>query len=199
MKHNTVKIVIALGFLSSVSGNGIANPGCYIQSSTASAVSGNLDHVADIKAYPVQFDRNNRKCVVTFRGAANGRWHNGQGEHIYGSTVTDQQGCDIALHNGKNAMLSRLFGKKITGSEQMICSDFPQPEIKKDVKVGGIYQLSELQAHPSKNQTFVHRHTTCRFFSHTVMDDPLTGFYTWQGVVCTADPKKDQWKVVDLW
>lgn len=199
MVLNDAKLSVAITAMIVFTNSAMANPACYMQSSTASQVKGSIDRVADVVEYPVQFTHNQRKCVVTFRGLANGKWWNGQGEFVYNDTMPDQQGCSIALKIGQSNLLAHVFGKQVIGNEQMICSDFPQPELKPGVKVGDTVQISQLNPHPSKRDDFVYKGAICRFFVESTMNDPLTKFYTYQGVACTTDRQKNFWKIVDMW
>ena len=189
MKLTTLATVVSLAFSGSVQAE------CFMQAATLGKVAGKFDKVADAKKWVTSYSDNQKKCLVSFRGLAKGKWWDGTGEHIFETSVSDDAACEIALEKGKNIQLQQIFGKTVLAEEQMICSDMPKLQTK-GAEIGDVVQLSELRPHPNKPTSFGYKGTECRYFIQPDVNK-RNELYTWQGVVCNV--RRGDWQVVDKW
>jgi uncharacterized protein YodC (DUF2158 family) len=157
-------------------------------------VSGYLTSISDIHHWSAPVDTMHRKCMVSFKAIADGKWYNGTGEASYSSAQSEDDACRIALEHGKEELVARVFGKKIHGEETMVCDETPPPATR-PVKIGEIVKLSDVNPHLTKTM-FKYQGVLCHWFIETNMEDK--DLYQYQGIICkTARPGFDTWQVVD--
>ena len=166
---------------------------CYMQTTVYGKTSGQLDTVTDVTKYQISVGNNQKKCIVTFRANAKNKWWDGSGEYVYKTSISENAACAIALEGGKKELVEQIFGNVVQSEGQMVCSDFPQPEIRKTLKIGDVVKLSEVQLMPGK-QPFGYKGAECRWFveTDTTSDKDL---YTYRGVVCNV--RLGEWEIID--
>lgn len=171
---------------------------CYMRSASVNDVKASITRIADVKRYVTPADKGLSKCIVTFRAEINHVWHTAESQSI----GEFDQVCAQALNSGTGDILEKIAGSKIRVEKEMICTDRPDPEVKKTVKVDDIVTLSELIINPSKPNIFPYKMKSgstvqCRYFVEHDFNPVTRNIFENEGIVCLL--RKGEWQVVDKW
>ena len=167
---------------------------CYLRSATINNMPVTVTRVVDVKRYVTPAANDQMKCVVSFRAEINHVWHTGEGTSMGSSSDSVDQICSQALNTGRSYLLQKIGGSQITGEQEMICTDRPEPTVK-SVKIGDLVQLSELAPDPKEPNFFQYKGTQCRKFIETDFDPNKRDLFQWRGVVCLV--RRGEWQVID--
>lgn len=169
---------------------------CYTRSETMSQMISSIEQVADVDRQVLPLKNGDSVCRITFRAYIDGKWYNAEGKDIVKSGHSIDSACSRALNAGRISVLESVSGTRITGNQELICTDAPKIEHKKFVAVGDRVWESEVQPHPVHKNTFSYRGSICKWFIET---QPRAGFVEMnQGIICRA-PAQKVWSVVDKW
>jgi len=168
---------------------------CFFRSTTGSKVTGTLSLVSDIKYWITPTLNKQKKCIATFKALDDKKqWHNGVGEYTFSTSVSDDDGCALAIEQGKAELINRVYGSLVDSTSEMVCNETEPPKTR-PVQIGEEIQISDVSIHPNK-QPFKYKGTFCQWFVETSVSDK--DLYQWQGIVCkTGRPGLDTWTVVD--
>lgn len=173
-----------------------ANAECYTRSATVSKMTSSIEKVADLERAVLPAGAGKNLCRITFRAYIDGKWYSAQGEEIGNVSDSLDTVCSKAMNAGRISILESVSGTKITGSQDMICTDQPMPKDKPLVNIGDMLWESEVQIHPVHKDVFRYRGSICRWF---IESRPKTGEVEMsQGIICRA-PEQKVWRVVDKW
>jgi len=191
-KNTMSRILISLALMSAVS----VQAECYTRSSTVSKLTSSIEQITDVDRRVLPAGNGKNLCRITFRAYINGKWHTAQGEEIGSTNDSLDTTCAKALNAGRVSILESVSGTKITGSQELICTDEPKLEQKSSVAVGDLVWESELQVHPAYTNVFRYRGSFCKWF---IESKPNTGKVDMsQGIICRS-PEQKVWRVVDKW
>jgi hypothetical protein len=186
------RILIAVALLTPL----YAGAECYTRSSTVSKLTSAIEQIADVDRRVLPAGAGKSLCRITFRAYINGKWHTAQGEELGNANDSLDTTCAKALNSGRVSILESVSGTKITGSQELICTDEPKLEQKASVTVGDLVWESEIQIHPIYKDSFRYRGSFCKWF---IESKPVSGKVDMhQGIICRA-PEQKVWRVVDKW
>lgn len=169
---------------------------CYTRSETMSQLTSSIEQVADVNRKVLPLANGDSLCRITFRAYINGKWYNAEGKDTAKPGQSLDSACSRALNAGRISILESVSGTRITGNQELICTDEPKKEHKKFVAIGDRVWESEVQPHPVQKHAFNYRGSICRWFVET---RPHAGFVEMnQGIICRS-PEQKVWKVVDKW
>jgi hypothetical protein len=169
---------------------------CYVRSATVSQLTSSIERTADMDRAILPWSNGGFKCRISFRALIDNKWHSAVGEEIGDARASLDQTCAKALNAGRVSILESVSGTRVTGNQEMICTDRPMPESRPNVSVGDMVWESEVQPHPVNKNSFNYRGSVCRWF---VESKPQAGRVDLaQGIICRNLAEK-VWKVVDKW
>jgi hypothetical protein len=190
---NTVSgILISLALLTSVN----AGAECYTRSSTVSKLTSSIEQIADVDRKVLSVSGGKNLCRITFRAYIDGKWHTAQGEETGGVNDSLDNICAKALNSGRVSILESVSGTRITGSQELICTDEPKLEQKTSVTIGDLVWESEVQVHPAYRDVFRYRGSFCKWFIESKPNIGKVDMH--QGIICRS-PDQKVWRVVDKW
>ncbi len=169
---------------------------CYVRNATVSKLTGAIERTTDVERSILPHGKGGFKCQITFRAYIDGKWHLAMGEDIGNANASLDQVCAKAMQSGRINIMESVSGTKVTGNQEMICTDRPLPESRAVVNIGDTVWESEVQMHPIHRNPFSYRGSYCRWF---VESKPQVGKVDLtQGIICRS---RDQtaWLVVDKW
>lgn len=134
-----------------------------------------------------------RRCIVSFRARINHEWHTAVGFYDWPGNTSDDQGCAVAQARADASVRTQVFPTGVRSESTMVCTDRPNLEIKREVRVGTQGELHQFRPHPEYTREFWHNGARCRWFMDT--DWQQNDVQTRQGVICRLDNSK--WVVVD--
>jgi hypothetical protein len=173
-----------------------ASAECYMRSTTVSQLSSSIERTADQQRDIVPQGNGGFKCRISFRALIDNKWHTAFGEEIGDARASLDQTCAKAMNSARVTILESVSGTRVTGNQEMICTDKPMPESRPNVSVGDMVWESEVQSHPVNRNSFSYRGSVCRWF---VESKPQIGRVDLsQGIICRSLAEK-VWKVVDKW
>jgi hypothetical protein len=175
---------------------GTANAECYMRSTTISQLTSSIERTADQQRDIIPQANGAFKCRISFRALIDNKWHTAVGEEIGDAQASLDQTCAKATSAARVTILESVSGNRVTGNQEMICTDKPMPGSRQNVSVGDIIWESEVQPHPVNRNPFKYRGSVCRWF---VESTPQVGRIDLnQGIICRNLAEK-VWKVVDKW
>ena len=186
------RLLIGLTLLTSVG----AQAECYTRSSTVSKLTSSIEQIADVDRRVLPEGNGKNLCRITFRAYINGKWHTAQGEETGSVNDSLDTICAKALNSGRVSILEYVSGTKITGSQELICTDEPKPKQKAKVSIGDLVWESEVQVHPAYKDIFRYRGSFCKWFIESKPDIGKVDMH--QGIICRS-PDQKVWRVVDKW
>ena len=169
---------------------------CYTRSSTVSKLTSSIEQIADVERKVLPEGNGKNICRITFRAYINNKWHTAQGEEVGNASDSLDTICAKALNSGRVSILESVSGTKITGSQELICTDEPKPKQKAAVSVGDLVWESEVQIHPAYKDIFRYRGSFCKWFIESKPD--IGKIDMQQGIICRS-PDQKVWRVVDKW
>lgn len=169
---------------------------CYVRNVTVSKLVGAIERTTDVQRSIIPHGKNGFKCLITFRAYIDGKWHSAMGEDIGTENSSLDQICAKAMNAGRINIMESVSGTRVTGSQDMICTDKPMPETRPTVNIGDTVWESEVQMHPLHRNPFSYRGSYCRWF---VESKPNAGRVDLnQGIICRSR-EQTAWIVVDKW
>jgi len=173
-----------------------AHAECYMRSTTVSQLASSIERTADQQRDIIPQGNGGFKCRISFRALIDNKWHTAFGEEIGDARASLDQTCAKAMNAARVTILESVSGTRVTGNQEMICTDKPMPESRPNVSVGDMVWESEVQPHPVNRNSFNYRGSVCRWF---VESKPQMGRVDLnQGIICRSLAEK-VWKVVDKW
>lgn len=173
----------------------IAHAECFTRSSTVSESKAPIERIADVERSVFTL-KNGMKCRVSFRAYISSNWETAEGEALGSHDSSIDQLCAKAMDSGRARILDSVAGKKLSSTQEMICTDEEMKEEKDTVSIGDIVYESQVQPHPAYKDVFMYHGSQCRWF---IESTPNIGRVdVMQGVICKA-PQRKVWKVVDKW
>lgn len=154
-----------------------------------------IERMADLERRIIT-SGNKNVCRISFRAYINGKWYTAQGEEATDVNGSLDSACTKALNAGKITILEKASGTKITGNQEMICTDKPMPQDKQNVQIGDTVWESEVQLHPIYREVFRYRGSVCRWFIES--QPRVGGVDMQQGIICRS-PDQKVWRVIDKW
>jgi len=191
-KNSMSRILTSLLLLSAVT----AQAECYTRSSTVSKLTSSIEQITDVDRRVLPAGNGKNLCRITFRAYINGKWHTAQGEETGSVSDSLDTICAKALNSGRVSILESVSGTKITGSQELICTDEPKPKQKATVSIGDLVWESEVQVHPAYKDIFRYRGSFCKWFIESNPDIGKVDMQ--QGIICRS-PDQKVWRVVDKW
>ena len=191
-KNTVSRILTSLILLSAAT----AQAECYTRSSTVSKLTSSIEQITDVDRRVLPAGNGKNLCRITFRAYINGKWHTAQGEETGSVNDSLDTICAKALNSGRVSILESVSGTKITGSQELICTDEPKPKQKATVSVGDLIWESEVQVHPAYKDIFRYRGSFCKWFIESKPDIGKVDMQ--QGIICRS-PDQKVWRVVDKW
>ena len=175
---------------------GTAHAECYMRSATVSQLTSSIERTADQQRDIIPQGNGGFKCRISFRAFIDNKWHTAVGEEMGDARASLDQTCAKAMTAARVTILESVSGTRVTGNQEMICTDKPMPVSRPSVSVGDIVWESEVQPHPVNKNPFNYRGSMCRWF---VESKPQAGRVDLsQGIICRSLAEK-VWKVVDKW
>jgi len=189
-KNRLSGLVIALGLFS-----GSAFSECYYRATTIANPAAVIERMADSTRQVVPYN-NQTMCRVMFRAYIKGSWHTAQGEAVGDNKESLDQLCARATSTGRISILESVAGTRVSGNQEMICTDEPKIEYLPKVSLGEVIRESQVRPHRIQPDQFQYRGSYCRWF---IESSPAVGSVDMsQGIICRA-PENKFWRVVDKW
>ena len=191
-KNTVSRILTSLILLSAAT----AQAECYTRSSTVSKLTSSIEQITDVDRRVLPAGNGKNLCRITFRAYIDGKWHTAQGEETGSVNDSLDTICAKALNSGRVSILESVSGTKITGSQELICTDEPKPKQKATVSIGDLVWESEVQVHPAYKEVFRYRGSFCKWFIESKPNIGKVDMH--QGIICRS-PDQKVWRVVDKW
>ena len=191
-KNTVSRILTSLILLSAAT----AQAECYTRSSTVSKLTSSIEQITDVDRRVLPAGNGKNLCRITFRAYIDGKWHTAQGEETGSVNDSLDTICAKALNSGRVSILESVSGTKITGSQELICTDEPKPKQKATVSIGDLVWESEVQVHPAYKEVFRYRGSFCKWFIESKPNIGKVDMH--QGIICRS-PEQKVWRVVDKW
>lgn len=141
-------------------------------------------------------DAGGYRCVARYRVHIKDSWLTAEGSAV---AKTEGEACSRAQDLGKGYVLAQVTPDRITSTNQMVCSDLPDIQVR-PVQRGELVWESEtdLHSHPRERVQpyFELKHAKCRKFIERANKDQNLIIY--QGIICQATTGADsKWRVID--
>lgn len=175
---------------------GSASAECYVRNATVSRLTSSIERTADQQRDILPQANGGFKCRVSFRALIDSKWHTAIGEEIGDARASLDQTCAKAMNSARVSILESVSGTRVTGNQEMICTDRPMPESRPKVNIGDMVWESEVQPHPVNKNPFSYRGSICRWFAESTPESGRVDLR--QGIIC-RNPAEKVWKVVDKW
>lgn len=173
-----------------------ADAECYMRSTTVSQLNSAIERTADHQRDIVPQANGSFKCRISFRAFIDNKWHTAVGEEIGIANASLDQTCAKATSASRVTILESVSGTRVTGNQEMICTDRPMPKSQPTVSLGDTVWESEVQPHPINKRPFNYRGSICQWFIES--KPGLEKIDLSQGIIC-RNPAEKVWKVVDKW
>lgn len=170
------------------------NAECYTRSATVSRLTSSIERTADMDRAILPWSDGGFKCRISFRALIDNKWYSAVGEEIGDAKASLDQTCAKALNAGRISILESVSGTRVTGNQEMICTDQPMPESRAKVSVGDMVWESSVLPHPIQKNQFNYRGSICRWFSESRPESGTVDLS--QGIICRV-PDQKVWRVVD--
>ena len=144
---------------------GFAYSACEFKETTDLNYQLAIESIEDYQEHTVDFAEGARKCIVTFKVQVNKQWYVASGDYVYGSKISDSEGCSIASERAKQDILRVVSPEVLTGSKELVCYNEVN-NTKKDPTVDLFSKLSDNK--DSDNNT-------CKRVYHEVILDNSVG------------------------
>jgi hypothetical protein len=90
----------------------------------------------------MDFAEGARKCTVSFKVKVDKQWFIASGDYVYGSRISDSEGCSIASERAKQDILRVVSPEVLTGSKELVCYNEAN-NTKKDPTVDLFSQIED--------------------------------------------------------
>ncbi len=157
---------------------------CFLQEIVRSNLNGVIVSVEGIQRSVLPETDDTQVCIVEFDALVDASWHHGVGVHSFGNGTSKERACRIAIQQGKQAVLERLFPQEVHSEDVLICD-----ENRDEAKFTGLEGLTPNNAHPS----FYYQGTPCRWYLETTTSG--SDLFQWSLILCELKPNK--WTLVD--
>jgi len=157
---------------------------CVLKEIVRTNVSGELSIVNNIRKSILPASANKRQCVVNFDALVKDKWHKAMGLYVFGNSVAEERACAMALNDGKQRLLEKLFPQGVQAEALLLCDD--------GAKTTTISGLDGLIADSSR-RFFYYKGSNCGWFVETIAAN--FDLHQWTVIACEVQPNR--WQRVD--
>ena len=126
-------LVGCLGAISTAFYPGFAYSTCKFAEQTNLEYQHKIQSIEDYQAHTTDYAKGARQCIVSFRVKVDGKWYIASGDYVYGSKLSDSDGCSVAEERAKQDILRIVSPEVVTGTKDLVCHNDVQA--KKDPTV----------------------------------------------------------------
>ena len=114
-------LIGALGAFSSCFYPGFAYSTCKFAEQTNLEYQHKIQSIEDYQKQTMDYAKGARQCFVSFRVQVDDEWYITSGDYVYGSKLSDDDGCSIAEERAKEDILRLVSPEIVTGSKDLVC------------------------------------------------------------------------------
>lgn len=114
-------LIGALGAFSSCFYPGFAYSTCKFAEQTNLEYQHKIQSIEDYQKQTMDYAKGARQCFVSFRVQVDDEWYVASGDYVYGSKLSDDDGCSIAEERAKEDILRLVSPETVTGSKDLVC------------------------------------------------------------------------------
>ena len=157
-------LIGCLGAFSSALYPGWAFSTCEFKEQSDLSYQLEIESIEDYQEHTTDFAKGARQCTVSFRVKVDGQWFIASGDYVYGSKLSDDDGCSVAEERAKQDILRVVSPEVVTGSKDLVCHN--NVSTKKEPTVDLFTEISDNKL--SDNNT-------CKRIYHEVLLDNSIG------------------------
>ena len=157
-------LIGCLGAFSTALYPGWAFSTCEFQEQTNLSFEHKIQSIEDYQSHTTDYAKGARQCTVSFRVKVDNDWYVASGDYVYGSKLSDDDGCSVAEERAKQDILRVVSPEVVTGSKDLVCHN--NVSTKKDYTVDLFTEISDYKL--SDNNT-------CKRIYHEVLLDNSIG------------------------
>ena len=102
---------------------GFAFSTCEFEEQTDLTYQHKIESIEDYQKQTVDFAEGARKCIVSFRVKVDNEWYIATGDYVYGSKLSDDDGCSVAEERAKQDILRLVSPETVVGSKELVCTN----------------------------------------------------------------------------
>ena len=114
-------LIGSLGAISTAFYPGFAYSTCKFAEQTNLEYQHNIQSIEDYQKHTTDYAKGARQCTVSFRVKVDDEWYVATGDYVYGSRLSDDNGCSIAEERAKEDILRLVSPEVVTGSKDLVC------------------------------------------------------------------------------
>ena len=114
-------LVGCLGAISTAFYPGFAYSTCKFAEQTNLEYQHKIQSIEDYQKHTTDYAKGARQCTVSFRVKVDDEWYVATGDYVYGSKLSDDDGCSIAEERAKEDILRLVSPEVVTGSKDLVC------------------------------------------------------------------------------
>ena len=117
------KIFTLSGAIATAFYPGFAYSACEFEEQTDLTYQHKIESIEDYQKQTVDFAEGARKCIVSFRVKVDNEWYIANGDYVYGSKLSDDDGCSVAEERAKQDILRLVSPETVVGSKELVCTN----------------------------------------------------------------------------
>ena len=117
------KIFTLSGAIATAFYPGFAFSTCEFEEQTDLTYQHKIESIEDYQKQTVDFAEGARKCIVSFRIKVDNEWYIATGDYVYGSKLSDDDGCSVAEERAKQDILRLVSPETVVGSKELVCTN----------------------------------------------------------------------------
>jgi len=117
------KIFTLSGAIATAFYPGFAFSTCEFEEQTDLTYQHKIESIEDYQKQTVDFAEGARKCIVSFRVKVDNEWYIATGDYVYGSKLSDDDGCSVAEERAKQDILRLVSPETVVGSKELVCTN----------------------------------------------------------------------------
>ena len=114
-------LIGCLGAFSSALYPGWAFSTCEFKEQSDLSYQLEIESIEDYQEHTTDYAKGARQCTVSFRIKVDGQWFIASGDYVYGSKLSDDDGCSVAEERAKQDILRVVSPEVVTGSKDLVC------------------------------------------------------------------------------
>ena len=114
-------LIGSLGAISTAFYPGFAYSTCKFAEQTNLEYQHEIQSIEDYQKHTTDYAKGARECTVSFRVKVDDEWYVATGDYVYGSKLSDDDGCSVAEERAKEDILRLVSPEIVTGSKDLVC------------------------------------------------------------------------------
>ena len=113
-----------------------------------------IQSIEDYQEHTTDYAKGARQCTVSFRVKVDNDWYVASGDYVYGSKLSDDDGCSVAEERAKQDILRVVSPEVVTGSKDLVC--YNNVSTKKDTTVDLFTEITDNKVSENSCQRIYH-------------------------------------------